>query len=123
MKICEVTAPINLTTGGNSRLHRMVSYKHNKMQSWVIAGLLHGDVPSNFKMTPETRLAVTLTRIAPARGRWRMDDDNLESVFKNVRDSVAKHFKLDDGNARWQWNYAQEAGQDYAIRILVETTP
>lgn len=50
---------------------------------------------------------VTLTR----HGR-RLDDDNLASAFKSIRDEVAKLLGLDDGSSRVAWVYKQ--GRDAA---------
>ena len=60
-------------------------------------------------------LTVTLTRIAPGK----LDDDNLQSALKAVRDGVADAIGVDDGDSRYEWKYAQERGADYRVRIAI----
>jgi hypothetical protein len=64
-------------------------------------------------------VVVTLTRIGPRL----LDDDNLASSAKAVRDGVADWLGIDDGDAaRVSWRYAQEAVgvRRYGVRIDVE---
>ena len=63
-------------------------------------------------------ITITLTRIA---GR-KLDDDNLSSGFKAVRDGVADWLGIDDGHERLTWRYAQRKGPPkvYAAECLVE---
>ncbi len=58
-------------------------------------------------------LVCTLTRI----GR-KLDDDNLASAFKAVRDQVAAELGVDDGSDAVAWRYAQERGPA-GIRIEI----
>ena len=51
-------------------------------------------------------MAATLTRVATRR----LDDDNLASAFKAIRDEVAAFFRLDDGSQLWRWRYEQAKG-------------
>lgn len=51
-------------------------------------------------------MTATLTRVATRR----LDDDNLASAFKAVRDEVAAFFRLDDGSQLWRWRYEQAKG-------------
>lgn len=63
-------------------------------------------------------LVVTLTRIAPRP----LDDDNLASAFKAVRDGVADAIGIDDRDPRVAWRYAQERhGSDYGIAVQLAT--
>lgn len=60
-------------------------------------------------------LEVTLTRIAPRA----LDDDNLASSQKHVRDGVADALGIDDRDPRVTWSYAQERAKGYAVRIEI----
>jgi len=55
---------------------------------------------------------VTLTRQAPRA----LDDDNLASAFKAVRDGVAAALGVDDRDPRVRWAYEQARGPA-AVRI------
>jgi hypothetical protein len=64
-------------------------------------------------------LEVTMTRIAPSsRG---LDDDNLASAFKAIRDEIAAWLKVDDRDPRVKFTPAQEKGapKRYAVRIEI----
>jgi hypothetical protein len=65
------------------------------------------------------QLLVTLTRLAPRL----LDDDNLRSALKSVRDGVAKAIGVDDGpGGRITWGYQQDKApwQCYGVRIQIE---
>lgn len=48
----------------------------------------------------------------------RMDDDNLQTAFKAIRDEIAELIGVDDGDPRVAWEYAQAAGKSaVGIRI------
>ena len=51
----------------------------------------------------------------------KLDDDNLASGFKAVRDGVADWLGIDDGSPRICWQYAQEKSKagEYAARVHV----
>lgn len=60
---------------------------------------------------------VTITRI----GKRKLDSDNLAISAKHVRDGIADAYGVDDGSDLYTWNYAQEIGKDYAVRIEIRT--
>jgi len=62
---------------------------------------------------------VTLTRI----GHNELDDDNLGSALKAVRDGVADSFEIDDRDKRVEWRYAQEkCGRGkFAVQVMIES--
>lgn len=79
-----------------------------KAERSVVAYELHG------KQKPSTPLLVTLTRIAPSSG---LDDDNLASALKSVRDQVAAWLGVDDKlRDIVRYEYEQERGP-WAVRI------
>lgn len=63
------------------------------------------------------RVVVTLTRT----GGKQLDDDNLRSAFKAVRDGVADWLGIDDGNERIEWRYEQRPGGKRQTIIEVAT--
>lgn len=58
---------------------------------------------------------VTLTRQAPRA----LDDDNLASAFKAIRDGVAAALGVDDRDPRVRWAYEQARGPA-AVRVRLE---
>lgn len=60
---------------------------------------------------------VTLTRVAPRK----LDDDNLASGFKALRDGIADRLGVDDGDDRVRFLYRQERGKrkEYAARVEI----
>lgn len=61
---------------------------------------------------------VTLIRVAPRP----LDDDNLASGFKALRDGIAARFGVDDADPRIRFKYEQVRGKakEYAARVRVE---
>lgn len=61
---------------------------------------------------------VTLVRIAPRE----LDDDNLRSAFKALRDGIADRLGVKDNDPRVRWEYGQERGKpkQYAARVTIE---
>ena len=58
---------------------------------------------------------VLMTRVAPRD----LDDDNLATAFKSIRDGLAAAWGVDDSPAGpVVWRYSQERG-DYAITVRV----
>lgn len=63
-------------------------------------------------------LTVHMTRVAPGL----LDDDNLESALKAVRDGVADGLGVDDRDPRVSWAYDQRRGARdlYQVEIRIE---
>lgn len=71
---------------------------------------------------PALPVVVTLTRLG--RNRRPMDEDGLKASLKTVRDAVARHLGVDDGDKRIEFVCGQEYAKAYGVRIEVrETTP
>lgn len=65
-----------------------------------------------------TPITCTLTRIG---GRGNMDDDNLRSAFKWVRDTLCMFLGVDDGKkCPIIWVYDQEPGPEWGVKITLE---
>ena len=63
---------------------------------------------------PPLPLLVTITRIGPRK----LDDDNLASACKYVRDQIAAAVGVDDGSDRYTWRYGQRRGK-YGVDVEV----
>ncbi len=90
-------------------------HKYQRGQTRLILRAEWGTLMTNWQ-TPAT---ITLTRIAPRS----LDDDNLISSMKHIRDSVADWMGTQDNDPLLTWKYAQERGtkpREYAVRITVE---
>lgn len=64
-------------------------------------------------------VVVTLTRVSPSSG---LDDDNLRSALKAVRDGIADAYGVDDRDPGIAWRYAQRRGTAYAVQVEIERT-
>lgn len=75
---------------------------------------------SRFGDPPSPPLLVTITRIAPGE----LDDDNLPTSAKAVRDGIADWLGVDDRTKRSgvAWKYAEARdGRSYGVTIRIET--
>ena len=101
---CEVKCPV--VSEANVAQHRWAKTARAQQQRAVVAGALVG-----LRLAPaHTRFRVTLTRL----GARTLDEDNLQSAFKRIRDAVAKHLGHDDSpGSPIRWVYKQEASPRY----------
>ena len=67
---------------------------------------------------PSFPCVVLMTRIAPSTNGLDAHD-NLPGSLKPAVDGVADWLGLRDDDKRVSWRYAQERGDDYAIRVTV----
>ncbi len=122
--------PLKTVSEANSSEHWSVSSKRHRQQQFFVRALFHGsNDPIPLPCT------ITLTRLN-SRG---LDDDNLVSAFKHLRDEIAlcifpekrKCCLLKNGNTRrikgvgdsdprLHWEYAQEKSKTMGIRIEIE---
>lgn len=60
---------------------------------------------------------VRLVRVAPRS----LDDDNLRSAFKALRDGIADRLGVKDNDPRVTWEYDQVRGRakEYAARVAI----
>ena len=68
------------------------------------------------KVIPPLPLTVTITRIGPRK----LDDDNLASACKYVRDQIAEVVGTDDGSPLYTWIYKQQIGDRGQYGVEVE---
>jgi hypothetical protein len=59
---------------------------------------------------------VKFTRIAPRK----LDDDNLRSAFKGIRDEVARLLGVDDGGDQVKWEYEQLPRGSHQYDVFIE---
>jgi hypothetical protein len=68
-------------------------------------------------------MRIHLVRFAPAR----MDHDNLQGVFKSIRDQLALEVNVDDRSPFVRWSYGQTEDPDdrslYAVSVRIEEDP
>ena len=98
--------PIRLPSLANSRMHWRAMAALKQDQRWAAKCALRG------KDIPTLPLIVTITRIGP-RG---LDDDNLASACKYVRDQIAEAVGTDDGSPLYTWRYEQRIGK-YGVDV------
>ena len=104
--------PIKLPSLANMRLdwRKMAELKKKQKHATKLC-LLAANVP-----IPHPPLTITITRIGPRK----LDDDNLASACKYVRDQIAASVGVDDGSSQYVWRYKQKIG---AYGVDVEITP
>lgn len=93
-----ISIPLRTVSGMNVREHPMARHRRVKKEREALAWLLNG------KKAPALPVVVTMTRLAPSSG---LDDDNLASAMKPVRDEIAKWLGVDDRDPRVRWVPAQ----------------
>lgn len=109
----QIPIPIRVQSEANLREHWRKSSARKQAQRGTTKAWLHRGI------APSLPCHVHLVRIAPRD----LDDDNLASGFKAIRDEVAAWIGADDKpGSGITWSYGQERGKpkEYAIRIEVE---
>jgi len=114
-KVFDCLLPIKTISEANTRDHWTKGYKRHKLQKMWIRATFQGQI--NKIITP---CHVILTRY----GR-KMDDDNLISALKYVRDEIASQIKpglapgkADEGEDI-TWEYKQKAQNKVELRIEI----
>lgn len=100
--------PLRTVSGMNVREHWRVRSKRVRQERLATSLAIA-------KLKAPVPCVITLTRLSPGK----LDDDNLRGAMKAVRDSVAAHIGIDDGDHRIQWEYAQEKAKSFGVRIEV----
>lgn len=100
-RVC-ISLPLKIVSVANLREHWRVRANRASHQRCLTMLVVQNKVPKDDAPTE-----VTLTRIS-ARA---LDDDNLASAFKAVRDGVADALGLKDNDKRLAWKYAQRKGK------------
>lgn len=101
--------PCRLVNTANAREHWGKRARRAKMQRWTTLALVRSALQeAGFRWHPDSRLQITITRIGP--GNRPMDTDGLANAAKPIRDGIADALKVDDGDRRNTWLYAQVRG-------------
>jgi hypothetical protein len=113
MSIVSIKVPVKIISEANNFDGWRKKAKRKREQRALACGALGDDI-----IGPPPPYAITLTRVGPRT----LDDDNLASGFKAVRDGVADWLGIDDGDKRLTWRYAQRKGapKEYAAEIVIE---
>lgn len=106
--------PVRVVSAANAREHWAARSRRVKGERIAVAAALFAAMPA---APAFDRVVVTLTRL----GGRRWDDDNNVSGLKGARDSVAEWLRVDDGDPRVTFAYAQEPGGACGVRIEITT--
>lgn len=110
--------PIRTLSWNNTRGHWRTTEKRKKTEKQVVAWALH---PHPFK--PALPVVVTITRLAPGL----LDDDNLPSATKYMRDEIARWYGVSDAPSSpitWVYHQRKTTVRDpvrYAVEITIES--
>jgi hypothetical protein len=112
------TLPIKTMSEANCQEHWSKKHKRHKTQKLMIWAIFNQERP-----VIELPCIVKLTRIAPRT----LDDDNLLSSVKWIRDEIASILTGNnipgraDSDPRIKWHYGQEKGmpKEYSIRLEI----
>jgi len=105
-----IKAPIKTISEANQRGHWAKPYRRTAKQRQDIRLFL------NTCRKPCRPLDVWLIRIAPRT----LDDDNLRSAFKGLRDEIADWLGVDDGGSEVMWHYGQRKGKPKEYAVVLE---
>jgi len=106
------TLNVKTVSEANSREHWAAKHRRSKAQRALALAktleALNGAVI--------TSATITITRIAPKA----LDDDNLSRSMKAIRDGIADAIKIDDGDSRVKYKYAQEPIGKHQYSVCIE---
>lgn len=112
-----ISVPMKVISEANSRDFWAKSHMRKKAQKGVIGLLL----PS---YGIEKRFPVEITMIR--KGKKLLDDDNLQSAFKYIRDAIADYFipnlrpGMADSRPGFTWKYDQEISDHYGFTVIFQ---
>jgi hypothetical protein len=111
-----VTLPLRTKNPNNNREHWRVVWRRSQKEREQTLMFVRAAVLRHGIKLP---VLVTLTRISAGE----LDDDNLRSSGKSVRDGVADVFGIPDNDPRIRFAYAQEKckPKTYGVRIELES--
>lgn len=103
--------PVRTQTESNCNEHWRTRHRRSKAQREVTAALL-----AHIK-APEPPCVVTITRVS----KGVMDDDNLASSAKHVRDEIAKWIGVDDKHRDIvRYVYEQRRGKEFLLEVDIQ---
>lgn len=110
----DLTLKIKTVSEANTKEHWAVKSKRAKEQRKMAGMGL--SMSLMFEGKHELPLAISFVRV----GKKDLDSDNLQSSMKAIRDGVADALGINDGDKRITWDYQQEKGKEYAVKIRIE---
>ena len=108
-----IEMPLRTYSAANLREHWAVRARRVRSERrstfWALKGA---------SFVPHLPARITLCRISSAA----LDDDNLRSAFKGIRDEIAAAYEVPDNDPRLSWEYTQESCKrgTYSVRITLE---
>lgn len=105
--------PLKTVSAANAREHWRAKHRRVKAEREAIAWMLKAKSPPPLPLP----LVVTMTRLGPSNG---LDDDNLASAFKAVRDQIAQWLGVDDRSPLVRWVCAQRREPKWGVLIELE---
>lgn len=108
------TLPIKTISEANSSEHWTKKNKRHQLQKWCIKVAFLG-----WDFDQSGKYHIKMIRISP---RF-LDDDNLVSAFKHIRDSIAENLRPGkaagqaDNDKSLSWECSQEKGKPQMVRI------
>ena len=108
--------PIKLECATNKREAWYVTLPKKRAQRYEAKFTTLAAFP--FRKVFGKRFVITITRY----GLRKMDDDNLATSAKYVRDGIADALGIDDGDSRIKWEYKQEIGKAYGCKVQIRSS-
>lgn len=106
--VVEFTVPVRTVSEANRRDHWRVKAKRAKQhRRWAAAVCPRHALPC----------VVAMTRLSAGE----LDDDNLRSALKAVRDGIADALGVDDRDPRVRWEYGQAKCKrgEFGVRVTI----
>lgn len=102
-----IELPLRIESVANQRMHWGDKARQTRVHRMAAIAVPAHPVPC----------VVTLVRVAPRA----LDDDNLRSAFKALRDGIADRLGVKDNDPRVRWEYDQARGKakEYAARVVI----
>jgi hypothetical protein len=117
-------APVRIESEMNNREHWAARKKRFDRQAAAVSEAMEPargfvEAVANWMNSRQSSgvVRIVLTRI----GKRRLDSDNCAGGFKACRDEIARQIGTDDGSDLFVWEYAQQVGDEYGIRIDIST--
>jgi hypothetical protein len=95
--------PIETISEANTKEHwarKANRVKKQRADAFYYCRLKRGII----EVSPDATIKIKLVRLAPKK----LDNDNLVSAFKAIRDGIADWLKVNDGSDKITWEYDQE---------------
>jgi hypothetical protein len=112
MRTITFTIPIQTVSAANKREHPMT--RHRRVKAERLA---------TFVAFPRrARISVPAVVSMVRSSARELDDDNLRSALKPIRDEIARMLQVDDRDPRVDFRYDQEKG-DLGVLVEIESGP